>query len=63
MTASPGQPLPLTGLLFTGLMVVAGAVLAFDASARGGHCGFIHNWRLESWAELRVLALLRQRGL
>lgn len=63
MTAEDDSVIPYAD--FDGLPVggSAGAVLAFDASARGGHCGFIHNWRLESWAELRVLALLRQRGL
>lgn len=39
-----------------------GSVLAFDVTDRGGHCGFIANWGLESWAESRVLALLNHQG-
>lgn len=35
-----------------------GSVIAYDAPARGGHCGFIENLRLESWAERRVVELL-----
>lgn len=35
-----------------------GSVIAFDAPKRGGHCGFIENLRLESWAERRVVELL-----
>lgn len=35
-----------------------GPVRAFLATDRGGHCGFIQNWRLQSWAEARVLQLL-----
>lgn len=35
-----------------------GGVVAYAATARGGHCGFIQDWRLESWAEARVLELL-----
>lgn len=42
---------------FEGL-AAGGPVRAFDAPAHGGHCGFIANWRLDSWAERRVLALL-----
>ena len=40
MTASPGQPLPLTGLLFTGLMVIAGVALAFAAKS---HAALFHS--------------------
>lgn len=29
----------------------------------GGHCGFVQNWRLESWAEARVLALFTRGEL
>jgi len=36
-----------------------GAVRSFDAPAHGGHCGFIENLRLDSWAEARVMELLR----
>lgn len=35
-----------------------GSVLSCDLPARGGHCGFIQNWRLDCWAESRVLELL-----
>lgn len=37
-----------------------GSVLACELTARGGHCGFIEDWRLRSWAERRVLQLLRE---
>ncbi len=36
-----------------------GSVISHDVTDRGGHCGFIENWRLDSWAERRVVALLR----
>lgn len=39
-----------------------GAVVSFQAPARGGHCGFIKNWRLESWAEAQVLKLLARHA-
>ena len=42
---------------FEGLQV-GGPLLAYEATERGGHCGFIQNWRLESWAEQRVTALI-----
>jgi len=35
-----------------------GSVIAFDAPRRGGHCGFIENLALESWAEKRVVEWL-----
>ena len=35
-----------------------GAVVAFEAPRRGGHCGFIENFAMESWAERRVVELL-----
>lgn len=35
-----------------------GAVRAFLATDCGGHCGFIENWRMDSWAEARVMELL-----
>lgn len=46
---------------FAGLEARDG-VAAYHATARGGHCGFIENWRLESWAETQVLRLLQQHG-
>lgn len=42
---------------FSGLEA-RGSVISCDISERGGHCGFIENWRLDSWAERRVAALL-----
>jgi uncharacterized protein len=39
-------------------LAAAGSVIAFDAPKHGGHCGFIENFAMESWAERRVLALL-----
>jgi predicted alpha/beta-fold hydrolase len=42
---------------FQGLSV-RGSVLAYDLTDRGGHCGFIENWRFDSWAERRVVELL-----
>lgn len=42
---------------FDGL-AVRGSVIAYDAPARGGHCGFVENLSLDCWAERRVLALL-----
>ena len=44
---------------FAGLAVGDG-VVAYHATERGGHCGFIENWRLDSWAETQVLHLLQQ---
>lgn len=35
-----------------------GSVVAYDLTDRGGHCGFIENWRLDSWAERRIVELL-----
>lgn len=46
---------------FDGLRV-AGAVEAYAATAHGGHCGFIEDLRLTSWAEARVLELLASRS-
>lgn len=36
-----------------------GSLLAYEATERGGHCGFIDNLALDCWAERRVLALLQ----
>lgn len=44
---------------FAGLSV-RGSVQGYDLLARGGHCGFIENWRFDSWAERRVVELLLQ---
>lgn len=40
--------------------VADGARLRFLAPAHGGHCGFIENFRLHSWAEQRVLDLFAE---
>ncbi len=37
-----------------------GSVVAFDAPEYGGHCGFIENFALDTWAERRVAELLHQ---
>ena len=37
-----------------------GALRAFARTRHGGHCGFIEDFGLRSWAETRVLALLAQ---
>jgi predicted alpha/beta-fold hydrolase len=44
---------------FEGL-AARGSVLAFDAPEHGGHCGFIENFALDTWAERRVFELLQQ---
>jgi hypothetical protein len=36
--------------------------LRFLSPKYGGHCGFVENFRLRSWAERRVLELLEQHG-
>lgn len=46
---------------FEGL-AVKGSVLAFDTPERGGHCGFIENFAMETWTEQRVLGLLGRIG-
>ncbi len=42
---------------FDGLKA-GGPVRAFLATDYGGHCGFIQDWALRSWAEARVLELV-----
>jgi len=55
MTAHDDTVIPIAD--FEGLSA-RGSVVAFDASPHGGHCGFIRNWRMESWAETRIQGLL-----
>ncbi|GAC1623090.1 MAG: alpha/beta fold hydrolase [Nevskia sp.] len=55
LTAQDDTVIPIRD--FEGLEA-RGAVIAFDAPKRGGHCGFIENFAMASWAEKRVLALL-----
>lgn len=57
ITAADDPVIPLAD--FRGLDT-RGALQAFEITAHGGHCGFIENLGLESWAERRVLALLDQ---
>lgn len=38
-----------------------GALLSFDCLDRGGHCGFVEDWRFNTWTETRVLQLLAAR--
>ncbi|HEX4872683.1 MAG TPA: alpha/beta fold hydrolase [Nevskiaceae bacterium] len=55
LTSRDDSVIPFEG--FAGLSA-RGAVQAFQAVDRGGHCGFIENWRLQSWAEQQVLGWL-----
>ncbi|MEK6807263.1 MAG: alpha/beta fold hydrolase [Pseudomonadota bacterium] len=55
LTATDDTVIPLH--YFDGLQV-GGSIAAFDVVPHGGHCGFIKNWRMDCWAETRVLELL-----
>ncbi len=55
LTAQDDTVIPIAD--FEGLGA-RGSVIAYDAPKRGGHCGFIENFALESWAEKRVTELL-----
>lgn len=55
LTAQDDTVIPIAD--FEGLGA-RGSVVAYDAPKRGGHCGFIENFALESWAEKRVTELL-----
>ncbi|WP_293367592.1 alpha/beta fold hydrolase [Nevskia sp.] len=55
LTAQDDTVIPIAD--FDGLGA-RGSMIAFDAPTRGGHCGFIENLQLESWAERRVVELL-----
>ena len=35
-----------------------GSVVSYQKTALGGHCGFIENWRMDSWAERQTCQLL-----
>ena len=35
--------------------------LTIELQEKGGHCAFIKNWRLESWASDRVSELVKQQ--
>jgi predicted alpha/beta-fold hydrolase len=56
ITAQDDTVIPIAD--FRGLQA-KGSMLAYDAPAHGGHCGFVENLALDSWAERRVLALLQ----
>lgn len=43
---------------FEGLKA-GGPVRAYEATARGGHCGFVENWRFECWLDRVVPPLLQ----
>ncbi len=55
ITAHDDSVIPIAD--FEGLRE-AGSMVSFQATAHGGHCGFIENWKLDSWAEAQVLRLL-----
>jgi predicted alpha/beta-fold hydrolase len=58
ITAADDPVIPVAD--FAGL-TASGALRALDITAHGGHCGFIENLQLQSWAERRVLALLERQ--
>jgi predicted alpha/beta-fold hydrolase len=55
VTAADDPVIPVAD--FSGLQAQR-SLHAFDLSAHGGHCGFIEDFALNSWAERRVLQLL-----
>ncbi len=57
LTAGDDSVIPLH--YFDGL-TETGPIRAFIAAPHGGHCGFIKNWRMDCWAETRVLELLKK---
>lgn len=57
LTARDDSVVPIAD--FTGLSA-RGSVLHYEATDRGGHCGFIQDWRLNTWTEARVLELLER---
>lgn len=54
ITAADDPVIPLED--FRGL-APSGSLRHFEVTAHGGHCGFIENLQLQSWAERRVLDL------
>jgi predicted alpha/beta-fold hydrolase len=44
---------------FAGLKA-RGAVVSYEAPERGGHCGFIENFAMDTWTEKRVIELLQR---
>lgn len=57
ITAADDPVIPLAD--FRGLQV-AGSLRSLDVTAHGGHCGFIEDLSLVSWAERRVLSMLER---
>ena len=57
ITARDDSVVPIAD--FAGLSA-RGSVLHYEATDRGGHCGFIQDWRLNTWTEARVLELLER---
>lgn len=37
--------------------------LNFELQSKGGHCAFIKNWKLESWATDRISELIREQSI
>lgn len=56
ITAADDPVIPIADFL---PLRVQGSLKALDITPHGGHCGFIENFALQSWAERRVLELLR----
>lgn len=52
ISAADDSVIPLRD--FQGL-AVQGSVVAADLTKYGGHCGFIADWRMSSWAETRIV--------
>ena len=59
ITARDDSVIPFSD--FDGL-AESGSVVSFLAPPHGGHCGFIRNWRLDSWAEAQALRLLAEHA-
>lgn len=57
ITAGDDSVVPIAD--FAGLSA-RGSMLHFEATDRGGHCGFIQDWRLNTWTETRVLELFER---
>jgi len=55
LTAADDPVIPIADFLE---LRVRGSLKALDITPYGGHCGFIENFGLQSWAERRVLELL-----
>ncbi len=38
--------------------LASSSALSIETPAHGGHCGFMHNWRLDGWIDQRLLQLM-----